>query len=658
LIPIKRGSKRPGVTGWRDIRATPELLTKWLGNRYADGGGAGVLAENFPAVDIDILDEAVSLALEEFCHELLGRAPVRIGMPPKRLLAYRTNQPFGKIQSNRFRDPDGREHRVEVLGRGQQWVAYHVHPDTKQPYQWIGDGVADIDPADLPELTEAKARKIGEHFERLAAEAGWKPIDKPRVNSGAQNVADDDAPAIPAPKTDLTPAQVKAVIDEIKHRADDRGDWIAAGMALHHQFDGSDEGLELWDAWSQNSNKHKLRECAAKWRGFSIGGRITFSTPILWAKEARRERKKSGSQGEAKKGFRLIAEDELLAKLGPIDWLVAGLVEADALGVLFGDPNTYKSFVALDLAMCVATGRPYHGRAVTPGRVVYIIGEGHNGLPRRLTAWRQQNRVTGLAAISFSTCAAQFIDTESAKIAAEAVAEIGEPPALVVIDTLARNFGPGDESSNADMGKFIAAVDNALKPYGGRTTVLVVHHTSHGDKKRIRGAMALHAGVDFEYRTERTSGGNRIRVVCSKMKDAAEPGDLHFEARETIIGDFEDNLTSVVLVECEPAAGDTPALTDKQQRFYEIAARAIADHGEEVLIDDTDETAVGVKRTRLRAQLDDAGWFEAHLNAHLKDNHKRSAVQKTLKSLKILKILNFNRESVWLPPVGAPSDES
>jgi predicted P-loop ATPase len=57
---------------------------------------------------------------------------------------------------------------------------------------------------------------------------------------------------------------VLALIDPLE-----RGDWFRVGAALHFMFDGSEDGLELFDAWSQLApEKYEHGACAALWRGY------------------------------------------------------------------------------------------------------------------------------------------------------------------------------------------------------------------------------------------------------------------------------------------------------------------------------------------------------------------------------------------------------
>src|SRR5687768_16766709 len=87
-------------------------------------------------------------------------------------------------------------------------------------------------------------------------------------------------------------------------------------------------------------------------------------------------------------GFQFTRVSEIIgAGLKPIAWLVRKYVEADSLALLFGDPGCGKSFAAIDLSCCIATGTPWHGNRTTSGAVFYIAGEGQNGLARRFAAW-------------------------------------------------------------------------------------------------------------------------------------------------------------------------------------------------------------------------------------------------------------------------------
>ena len=233
-------------------------------------------------------------------------------------------------------------------------------------------------------------------------------------------------------------------------------------------------------------------------------------------------------------------------------WLVKGLLEESSLALLFGDPGCGKSFLAIDLASSVATGFPFHDRETKQGAVFYIAGEGHGGLRRRFAAWEQGNSTSLDGQPLFvSQRAANLYDAESAREVADAIDALAAQhgsPRLIVVDTLARSFGGGDENSTKDMNAFVIAMDN-LKARYRQATILLVHHTGHAEKGRARGSMALKGALDVEYKVAKT--GNAITLTNEKMKEAATPAPIGFQAVEVTLGHYRDGeaYSSIYLIE-------------------------------------------------------------------------------------------------------------
>lgn len=254
-------------------------------------------------------------------------------------------------------------------------------------------------------------------------------------------------------------------------------------------------------------------------------------------------------------GFTSVG-DSLRAGLKPVQWLVRNYVEADSLALMFGDPGCGKSFAAIDLACCVATGTPWHTNKTNPGAVFYIAGEGQNGLMRRFAAWSQHNDIPLIGAPLFiGHRPAQLCNAGAAAEVANAVDDIraacGQNPALIVVDTLARNFG-GDENNQEDMGAFIANIDAFLRKSGEwDATVLIVHHSGHADKSRGRGSSALKGAVDAEYSLTKDEAGV-VRIDATKMKEAEHPRPLAFTMERVVLdGLFDDEgepVSSVALL--------------------------------------------------------------------------------------------------------------
>lgn len=249
-----------------------------------------------------------------------------------------------------------------------------------------------------------------------------------------------------------------------------------------------------------------------------------------------------------------------LVKLSDIEekapqYLICPLFEIDSTGEIFSPPGQGKTFMLIDIAACVASGKDFHGLTVRQGPVVYIAGEGQNGIQRRFKAWciRHGVNMTTLP-IFISLMPAGLCDADQVDFVIKAIQAIADEygnPVLIILDTVARNFGPGDENSTKDMGMFIAGLDAIRGKFGA--CVLLAHHSGHADQSRARGAMALKGALDAEYRLEMDET-RVIRMTCTKIKDSEPPPPMSFRLN-TVELPFQDDegrpATSAILDDVE-----------------------------------------------------------------------------------------------------------
>ena len=85
----------------------------------------------------------------------------------------------------------------------------------------------------------------------------------------------------------------------------------------------------------------------------------------------------------------------------------------------------------------------------------------------------------------------------------------GRSPVLIIIDTLARTFGGGDENKQNDMNAYVSAVDRLKKATGAH--VMIVHHSGVHENARERGSNVLRGAADTVIKVERK--GNDIRLI-------------------------------------------------------------------------------------------------------------------------------------------------
>ena len=148
--------------------------------------------------------------------------------------------------------------------------------------------------------------------------------------------------------------------------------------------------------------------------------------------------------------------------------------------MVWGPSSGFKTFIALDWALCISSGTPWHGRPVTQGPVLYIAGEGQRGIQKRIEAWKKANNVDDIGEFYVSTGAINARDPAAATEIIKIVERVGVRPVAILIDTLARNFGGGDENSTQDMGELLDVCDRMLAQRLGATTVLVHHSKKDG----------------------------------------------------------------------------------------------------------------------------------------------------------------------------------
>ena len=225
----------------------------------------------------------------------------------------------------------------------------------------------------------------------------------------------------------------------------------------------------------------------------------------------------------------------------PVSWLVKDFFELNAVSMIWGPPGSGKSFVAMDIAACVATGVKWNGNRVDQGAVFYFAGEGHEGLGRRLDAWTISTGVDCSEDFFISDFAINMFDEKEAQQVVEEIRQTvtNNPVKLIVIDTLARSMIGGDENSAVDMSKFMNYLDRFLiKPL--KSNVLIIHH-SGVEGGRYRGSSAIKGALDQEFEvTSAPQPGCNQKLVCHKMKDAAKPRDQKFVIKQVYIDTYQN----------------------------------------------------------------------------------------------------------------------
>jgi len=268
---------------------------------------------------------------------------------------------------------------------------------------------------------------------------------------------------------------------------------------------------------------------------------------------------------------RLVRYDEIEAVLTS-NYLVKGWLDRGCLSILYGPSNAGKTFVALDIAMHIAASKPWRGLRVNGGPVLYIAAEGGAGIRNRLAAIKRNRPDMASAPFTLLPIGLDLHGQGDALAVCEIMPD--EAPALVVVDTLARSMGGGDENTAKDAAMFVRNCDLIREATGAH--VMVIHHTGKDTERGARGSSAFRGAVDDEI--EVTVDGE---ILNRKVRDRAKPDPLHFMLRSVTLGMDEDGepVTSAVVDATEAPAPKRKPLSGKNEVAIQALNDALRDHG-------------------------------------------------------------------------------
>lgn len=197
----------------------------------------------------------------------------------------------------------------------------------------------------------------------------------------------------------------------------------------------------------------------------------------------------------------------------------AGLLNAGETTLLFGERNVGKSFVAMDVGLSIATGRPYHGHPVTQGRVLYLAGEGAIGLPARRRAWAHYHRVSDVAGLYLRDRIVRLRNPESVEAWQKQI--VDQEIDVVVLDTLRRAARGAEMESPGDAQELIELMDD-LRSVRHGTSVLALGHPTKSQPDQPAGAGTVQDSLPMIHRLTKDDGEGLtaiIDLVTTKSKD-------------------------------------------------------------------------------------------------------------------------------------------
>jgi hypothetical protein len=248
---------------------------------------------------------------------------------------------------------------------------------------------------------------------------------------------------------------------------------------------------------------------------------MTFTPPLTDDDKA--DPNDNGADPLAANRFRShLYSGKAIADIPEPGWIIDGILPAESLTLVYGPKGNGKSFVAVDMAMSVATGLPWAGHQVRQGPVLYVIGEGASGIGRRQEAWLEHRRIDVDYPVFWLPRRVNLMDDAQVAELVDIVADTR--PVLVVIDTLNRCSFGADENSPRDMGLLVERCDRVRET---GAAVAPVHHAGKDLSKGPRGHTALLGAADAVFQITGSEG--RIRLENEWQKDAEPAPPIAFK---------------------------------------------------------------------------------------------------------------------------------
>jgi RecA-family ATPase len=198
-------------------------------------------------------------------------------------------------------------------------------------------------------------------------------------------------------------------------------------------------------------------------------------------------------------------------------WLVTGLWAEEAVGIVGGEPKCCKSFLALDLAVAVASGTPCLRRfpVSRPGRVLLFAAEDALHVVRRRLEGICAAAGIELAELDVQVITAPVVrldlDADRASLD-ETVAKL--QPRLLVLDPFVR-LHRIDENASGEVAPILAYLRELQRRHG--VAVALVHHSKKGGGRAragqaLRGSSEFHAWGDSNLYLRRNSDDLTLTV--------------------------------------------------------------------------------------------------------------------------------------------------
>lgn len=260
------------------------------------------------------------------------------------------------------------------------------------------------------------------------------------------------------------------------------------------------------------------------------------------------------------------------------DELVESVLLKDGMSVIYGDSNSGKTFLAIDLACAIARGTNWLGRRSVQGVALYLATEGPRSVQMRIKAYKKHHGIDQLPMVVVTSPVNFFEggEVDSHKVVSlvkKLEAELGQKVRVVIGDTMARIAAGANENTGQDMTIVLKHADY-IREHAG-VHFMWIHHCGKDAAKGGRGWSGIRAAIDTEIEVVEPKGQKTRSVEITKQRDIDGKGDRYgFTLMAVPIGmtQWGRIRSSCVVVEADApnksANGQKPGIETAIMEFF------------------------------------------------------------------------------------------
>ena len=528
--------------GVLEATTDPESIKAWW-TRWPDAN----IGCNVGAAGLVVLDFDPGSCAEEVCADL--------NLPQKTLKA---TTPRGGIHCF-YRLDEG-----EVVSPSASKIAPHVDVRSLNSYVLLPpsttpDGKYEWQDKDTPIIYRS------DEFIKIAKQAREKDVDRDEW------IIEPDLPEHIQAATEWLKKDAKIAIDG------QGGDHIAYATAAHLRSHGISQEtayeliIQHWNPrcappWAEDELDHLQDKVENGYKyATSQPGNITNAfrqasrKNLLTGKKPRIEELDDGSKIWEFSHFTL-RNRQAINHIPVPKWILERAIPENAYCIMYAPGASFKSFLALDMALSIALGFPsgscqfQESEIITPGPVLYMAGEGVGSIAKRIRGWEKvHNNGKEVQDFDLLNPVPKLLNDIDGLI--DFLKTVRSDYQFIVIDTMSRVMQGLNESHQENSSAFTGFVD-CLRDVSESTSILVLHHAKKNEKDELRGSSVFFADADavLQVGERETLEKNVYATTLStkKMRDAPDQqDDLHYRLSEvqldqeqiTLVPSKRDKLT-------------------------------------------------------------------------------------------------------------------